>query len=60
MSTVIIGGSGSAHNAITDANSAAGAHSWTQAQMDAMASKFNAFAADVQKTITSFNAGNPL
>jgi len=27
--------------------------------MDAMAAKFVSFANDVQKTITSFNAGNP-
>jgi len=59
MSTVIIGGSSGAHNAITDANSAATVHSWTQAQMDAMASKFTSFTNDVQKTILSFNAGNP-
>ena len=59
MATTIIIGSGGAHNAITDANSAAGAHNWTQAQMDAMAAKFEAFTSDVQKTIASFNAGNP-
>lgn len=59
MATSIIIGSGGAHNAITDANSAASAHSWTQAQMDAMAAKFAAFTSDVQKSILSYNAGNP-
>lgn len=59
MATTIIIGSGGAHNAITDANSAAGAHNWTQAQLDAMAAKFASFTNDVQKTILSFNAGNP-
>lgn len=59
MATTIIVGSGGAHNAITDANSAAGAHNWTQAQMDAMAAKFQAFTSDVQKWIVMFNAGNP-
>ncbi len=59
MATTIIIGSGGAHNAIADANSAAAAHSWTQAQLDAMSAKFQAFTADTQKTIVSFNAGNP-
>lgn len=59
MATTIIIGSGGAHNAITDANSAAGAHSWTQAQLDDMSADFQRFAADTQKKITSFNAGNP-
>jgi hypothetical protein len=59
VATSIIIGSGGAHNAIQDANTAAGAHSWTQAQMDWMAGQFQSFANDVQKRITSFNAGNP-
>ena len=59
MATSIIIGSGGVHNAVTDANSAAGVHSWTQAQLDWMAAYFAAFTNEVQKRITSFNAGNP-
>lgn len=59
MATTIIIGSGGAHNAITDANSAAGAHNWTQAQTDWMSAYFGTFSAEVQKRILSFNAGNP-
>lgn len=54
MATTIIIGSGGAHNAITEANSAAGANSWTQAQIDWMSSYFENFANTVEAKITYF------
>jgi len=56
MATTVIIGSGGAHQAINDANTYG--MNWTDAQRAAMAAKFQAFTADTEKTITSFNAGN--
>lgn len=56
---IIVGGTGRLRTAIDNANQDASAHSWTQAQIDWMASKFNADADEIEKKVASFNAGNP-
>ena len=56
---IIVGGTGRLRTAIDSANQNASAHNWTQAQIDWMAAKFNGDADEIEKRITSFNAGNP-
>lgn len=56
---IIVGGTGRLRTAIDNANQNASDHSWTQAQIDWMAAKFNADADEIEKRILSFNAGNP-
>lgn len=56
---IIIGGTGRLKTATDSANQNASSHNWTQAQIDWMAAKFNAYADDIEKHTASFNAGNP-
>lgn len=55
MSTVIIGGSAHAHQAVNDANADSATHSWSQAQINEMAVLFENFAKDVNAKRTTFN-----
>ena len=55
MSTVIIGGSAHAHQAVNDANADSATYSWSQAQINEMAALFEQFAKDANAKRNAFN-----
>lgn len=56
---IIIGGSGHLKGIVDKANQQASQYSWTQAQIDWMASYFDSCSSTIDSKIASFNAGNP-